>query len=103
MTINSAPVADLWVKIIGMLQQNWASIEPGGEGVCLLSVSDTGEIFDRLPFAFAEDVEDALRRNGFRRFRESTELHGFLSPPDRPYSEGRHPNGPIYSSGRFWL
>ncbi len=34
---------DLWVKVVEMLQQNWASIEPEGEGVRLYFVTDTSQ------------------------------------------------------------
>ena len=93
---------DLWVKIVGMLQQNWASIEPVHAGVCVYFVSDIGDIFDEIPYENTKTAEAALLRNGFRRFREAPDLQSFLRAPVPPFTKGSHPNGPIYSSGRFW-
>ncbi len=93
---------DVWVKVVGMLQQNWASIEPVNEGVEVYFISDVSKVFDRIKFASATDAEAALMRNGFRRFRDAPDLQGFLRMPIPPFTEGSHPNGPIYSSGRFW-
>lgn len=94
--------ADLWVKVIEMLQQNWASIEPAEENVEIFFITDTSQIFDRLTFDSVADAEAALARNGFRRFADAPDLQRFLRAPGPPFTEGTHPNGPIYSSGRFW-
>lgn len=93
---------DLWVKVVEMLQQNWASIEPVNDGVELYFISDASQVFDRIKFASATDAGAALARNGFRRFMDAPDLQGFLSAPMPPFTQGSHPNGPIYSSGRFW-
>jgi hypothetical protein len=93
---------DLWVKVVEMLQQNWASIEPEEDGVRVYFINDTSQVFDRMPFESAADAEAALARNGFRRFRDALDLQRFLRALAPPFREGSHPNGPIYSSGRFW-
>jgi hypothetical protein len=100
------PIAgrDVWVKTIEMLQQNWALIEISDEGTALVHViSDTGGVFDMLRFDGQAPAETALRRNGFRRFASNERLKAMLSPPVPPYVARAHPNGPIYSSGRFWI
>jgi hypothetical protein len=94
---------DLWVKVVEMLQQNWATIEPEPSGgVHVYFVSDTGGIFDKMSFGSKAEAVAGLTRNGFRRFADAPDLQSFLRPPQTPFSLGRHPNGPIYSSGRYW-
>ena len=95
--------ADPWVKVVEMLQQNWASIEPRlAGGVTVWFYGDTSYIFDRMDFASTNEAEDALRRNGFRHFASDPDLQTFLRAPEAPFRVGSHPNGPIYSSGRYW-
>lgn len=102
---NALPIKgdNLWVKVVAMLQQNWASIESDGDRLCVWFINDASEVFDRMPFDSAEAAKVALDRNGFRRFADAPDLQGFLRAPQRPFREGSHPSGPIYSSGRYWL
>lgn len=102
---NNLPIKgdDLWVKIVGMLQQNWASIEPNADGVRLYFISDSSGVFDEINFFTVEEAEAALTKNGFRRFRDAPDLQSFLSLPNPPFRRVCHPNGPIYSSGKFWI
>jgi hypothetical protein len=95
--------ADYWVKVVEMLQQNWALIEEETAGAArVYFVTDTSGVFDEIAFPSARSAHEALAINGFRRFAESTELQSFLRPPAAPFRRTVHPNGPIYSSGRFW-
>ena len=95
--------SDLWVKVVGMLQQNWAVIEPNdATGVSARFITDTGGIFDAMTFASEAEAVAGLTRNGFRRFADAPDLQSFLRAPEPPFRSGTHPNGPIYSSGRFW-
>ena len=95
---------DFWVKVVEMLQQNWALIdETEGGGARIYFVDDGSDVFDRMSFPTLREGEEALRRNGFKPFASDPRLQGFLSPPVAPFHESQHPNGPIYSSGRFWL
>src|SRR5687767_6318765 len=88
---------DFWVKVVEMLQQNWAAIEPDGSGgVSVYFVSDTGGVFDKMAFGSEEEAIAGLTRNGFRRFAESPDLQSFLRAPRPPFAAGQHPNGPIY-------
>ncbi len=94
---------DYWFKVVEMLQQNWALMDhaPSG-GFIVYFVHDRSGVFDRLSFSSPEIAEQALRRNGFSRFSEDESAKDFLIPPEGPFFESPHPNGPIYSSGRLW-
>jgi hypothetical protein len=61
---------DFWVKVVEMLQQNWALIEPGGDQVTVYFLHDLGGVFDEIPYGSLRDAQAALRLNGFRRFDE---------------------------------
>lgn len=95
---------DYWFKIVEFLQQNWALIdeEPGGDGCTVFFFGDTSGVFDRLSFSSRQEAEAALRRNGFRLYDTDERAKDFIAKPEPPFWEGSHPNGPIYSSGRFW-
>jgi hypothetical protein len=95
--------ADFWVKVVEMLQQNWAVIEAEeAEAVRVHFISDTSGVFDEIAFPSASAAREALGHNGFRRFAEDSNLKSFLRPPSAPFRRTAHPNGRIYSSGRFW-
>lgn len=95
---------DFWVKVVEMLQQNWALIEKNPEGgVCVYFIGDTSGVFDELSFQSTDEAVGALQRNGFKLFADDAKLQSFLRPPEPPYHRQPHPNGPIYSSGRFWI
>jgi hypothetical protein len=93
---------DFWVKVVDMLQQNWAVIKPEVGAVRVYFISDASGVFDEIAFPSAEQAADALRRNGFRRYADTLDLQSFLRPPSAPFHRRPHPNGAIYSSGRFW-
>ena len=100
---SSQPDCDLWVKIVGMLQQNWAAVEPtDAAAVRVIFITDTSGVFDEIAFGSEAEAVAGLTRNGFRRFADAPDLQSFLRAPEPPFRPGRHPNGPIYSSGRFW-
>lgn len=94
---------NFWVKVVEFLQQNWALIEEEGNGVRIYFISDTSGVFDQLTFESRAHAENALSRNGFSRFADDPQAKQFLNPPGSPYHHKPHPNGPIYSSGRFWI
>ncbi|MBB5349964.1 hypothetical protein HNR46_000185 [Haloferula luteola] len=93
---------DYWFKVIEMLQQNWALFDPEPEGVVVYFFGDTGGVFDQLRFPSPEEATLALQRNGFRRYADDASASAFLRCPEPPFVRRDHPNGPIYSSGRFW-
>ena len=63
---------------------------------------DTSGVFDKIECSSAHDAEAALIRNGFRRFANDASASDIMTPPAPPFHRQPHPNGPIYSSGRFW-
>ena len=95
---------DYWFKVVDFLQQNWALIDERADcpGCTVFFFGDTSGVFDRLQFAQISEAESALTRNGFRRYVGDPKAQGFIAKPDPPFHEKAHPNGPIYSSGRYW-
>lgn len=96
---------EFWVKVVAMLQQNWAVIEGPSSSAArtVYFLDDFGGVFDRLEFKSEKEAKEALLRNDFVRYPDSEEMAQFLTPPTLgAYRERAHPNGPIYSSGRFW-
>jgi len=94
---------DYWFKVVGMLQQNWALIEnSSADGCRVYFINDIFGVFDELEFANTATAQAALFRNGFSRFKEDKKAQQFLTCPNSPYLRRPHPNGPIYSSGRYW-
>jgi len=63
---------------------------------------DTCGVFDQIAFKDPDAAAAALRRNGFRKFRHDREAQKFIALPEGDFHEQPHPNGLIYSSGRFW-
>lgn len=95
---------DFWFKIVGMLQQNWAVIEPctSGVGYDVIFIQDASGVFDQISFESATTAQHTLVRNGFKQFADDKAAQKLLTPPSPPYMRKKHPNGPIYSSGKFW-
>lgn len=93
---------DYWFKVVEMLQQNWALVDASEGGVVVWFFGDTSGVFDELRFASVAEAEGALRRNGFNRYADDAKAQEFIAVPKLPFRRQPHPNGPIYSSGRFW-
>lgn len=94
---------DYWFKIVEFLQQNWALIdEAAGGGCTVFFFGDTAGVFDRLQFPSVTGAESALLRSGFRRYDTDPKAREFIAKPEPPFREGSHPNGAIYSLGRYW-
>lgn len=95
---------DYWFKIVEMLQQNWALLEPnkGKSGFILYFISDASGVFDQMEFENPAEAERQLRLNGFSKYAEDKQAQGFISPPPPPFHKSNHPNGEIYSSGKYW-
>jgi hypothetical protein len=94
---------DFWVKVVEMLQQNWALIEPEGSKVTIYFLHDLGGVFDEIPYESLPEAQTALCINGFRRYDADPSFSKIFAPPKPPFRRGKHPNGRIYSSGRFWV
>ncbi|MBE7432383.1 MAG: hypothetical protein HS100_00565 [Anaerolineales bacterium] len=93
---------DYWFKVIDMLQQNWALIEAAQTGCIVYFVGDTSGVFDQIEFDNVAEAKRQLRLNGFRRYAEDSKAKDFITPPAPPFHKSSHPNGAIYSSGRYW-
>lgn len=99
--INST---DYWFKVVEMLQQNWALIDrdADSDSCTVFFIHDGSGVFDKINFRSEIEAHIALERNGFARYIADPEAMKFISPPKPPFFKATHPNGPIYSSGRFW-
>ena len=88
--------ADFWVKVVVMLQQNWALIEAEEKGdVRVYFVTDASGVFDEIAFSSASAAREALGRNGFKRFARM--------PIYRPFCTRRQRRSAVdYSPGHFW-
>ena len=95
---------EYWFKVVEMLQQNWALIDKDAESdACtVFFINDASGVFDRLRFSTVKEAMRALQRNGFAGYAKDKEAQEFIAPPLPPYYAAQHPNGPIYSSGRYW-
>lgn len=94
---------DFWFKIVEFLQQNWALIDKlEGESVKVFFIHDASGVFDEINFDSEQVAQSSLIRNGFRRYSEDLKAQDFIRPPQSPFFRAIHPNGPIYSSGRYW-
>lgn len=93
---------DYWFKIVDFLQPNWALTDPADAGCRVWFFGDTSGVFDQLDFPDISAAESALSRNGFSKFADDPKAATFLHKPKPPFVRRAHPNGPIYSSGRFW-
>ncbi len=97
---------EYWVKIVEFLQQNWALIEKKDETskVIVYFISDTSGVFDTLEFESKREAEESLLKNRFKKYLDPNEnFTEFLYPPQPPFEWRDHPNGAIYSSGRYWI
>ena len=92
-----------WFKVVEFLQQNWAVLVEQDDSVLAIFYGDTCGVFDEILFDDAEEAEAALRRNGFQKYLEDSEAQEFIGIPMGEFHERQHPNGQIYSSGRFWI
>jgi uncharacterized protein (DUF1810 family) len=93
----------LWVKVLGMLEQNWCVIEDGtGDAVELVFFDDHGDVFDHLPATNLHAAEAALKANGFSWMREYSSFYQASGVPTLPIPGVRDQNRPVYSSGEYW-
>ena len=87
-----------------MLQQNWALVDKANESTdcTVYFIHDASGVFDRIQFSSVDKAFQELTKNGFKRFSEDTQAQNIIASPQPPFYEAQHPNGPIYSSGRYW-
>jgi hypothetical protein len=60
---------DYWFKVVEMLQQNWALIEPSASRVTVF-IHDAGGVFDEISCVSADAAASAMRLNRFRRYAD---------------------------------
>ena len=92
---------DHWFKIVEFLQQNWALVYPHEREAIACSSEIPRASSIRLSSRRLRAVR-GLTRNGFRRVADDPKAQTLLLPPEPMFTHWAHPNGPIYSSGRFW-
>ena len=93
---------DMWVKLLENMQQNWALIELSETGTKIYFINDHSGVFDEINCESVDDAIEKLSRNDFFRYTDKPDIQLMHPPPSPPYHVGKHPNGRIYSSGRYW-
>jgi hypothetical protein len=110
---------DWWVKVLGMLQHNWALIETHKDSVTVYFFHDEGitrgflkgytlkqlrnrcAIIDSLEFKYIDEAKIALTRNSFDRLRENPGSWDGLQPHGNFYDARSGEEG-IYSKSGYW-
>ena len=95
---------NIWVKVTGMLQQNWAFIDANQTPIVIYFFDDNKMIFDQLEFESNDVAISGLRWNGFSNAWENKELfqNRFIyEEMTKIYKKGRSHHKP-YSSGKYW-
>ena len=111
---------DWWVKVLGMLQHNWALIDKSNEGFTTYFFHDEGvskrlprhftlrqirnrcAIIDSLEFRTLDEALRALRRNGFEKLKENPGPWDEYQPVGNFY-DARETEDRIYSKAGYWL
>ena len=94
----------LWVKVLGMLEQNWCLIEPGpSDAVDLVFFDDHGDVFDWISLPNLLSAQHALLLNGFEWMWLRPSFYRVSGMPRLPSSGARIRGRPVYSSGEYWL
>jgi len=94
---------DYWRKALENQQSNWALIDddPESGSATVYFLHELSGVFDRLHFQSRPEAELELHYNNFYRVADEPNEAWVTGPPP-PFFEDEHPNGPIYSSGRYW-
>ena len=115
----------LWVKVLGMLQHNWAvyvsrseleqhdaslawlidaelrsTLVESGQAGHALFFDDHGALFDLLAFDSMSTASEALRFNGFDAVAERPSFLHASGWPRLPIRKGQSRS--VYSSGEYW-
>ena len=101
--IDKPNIDDWYVKLVEMLQQNWAIIKLG-ETTQIIFVNDPGDVFDIIEVKDQETAHDKLMQNGFDKFSSPSwkrPLDEILTPPFKVVDTGERRK--IYSSGKYWI
>ena len=111
---------DWWVKVLEMLQHNWALIEERNGKFTVYFFHDLGAtkgllkefkysqlrnrgaVVDSLEFDSLEDAQKALRRNDFERLEENPGPWNGYQPHGNFY-DARNGEEGIYSKAGYWI
>jgi hypothetical protein len=111
---------DWWVKVLEMLQHNWALIEERNgkftvyffhdegttkcfpKGYTLSQIRNRCAVVDSLEFDSLEGAQDALRRNHFERLEENPGSWDGCQPHGNFYDARGSEEG-IYSKAGYWI
>ena len=94
----------LWVKVVGMLCQNWCLLQPTPNGtVDLVFFDNRGDVFDWRSADDFESAQVSMRENGFMWMWETPSFYSVAGMPDMPKTDERQRERPIYSSGEYWV
>ena len=94
-------VKDVWAKVTGMLQQNWAYIEKYENHSIIYFFDDHKCIFDRLEYGSYDLAIEGLKRNGFRHASQLGDFVKVLNSELSFSMMSMHRN--VYSSGDYWI
>lgn len=93
----------LWVKVLGMLQQNWCLLEQNPSGsLDLVFFDDLGRVFDWISAPDLLAAQAVLRANRFKWMWESSSFYSAAGVPSLPEPGVRERSRPVYSSGEYW-
>jgi len=111
---------DWWVKVLGMLQHNWALIDGSNgsftayffhdegfakgipRGFTLIQVRNRCAVIDSLEFRTLDEAKEALRRNGFERLEDNPGPWDGYQPYGNFY-DARDIEDGIYSKAGYWI
>jgi len=111
---------DWWIKVLGMLQHNWALIDDGPDSGATVYFFHDGEvgmgcygysraqlkgryaIVDSLDFESVQLAKEALARNGFRLHGDDERLGSDVKPCGNFYDVRGFEEG-VYSSQGHWI
>lgn len=104
-----APQGQLWFKVTGMLNQNWAMVVRARTaqsltetGATLLFFDDHGAVFDELGCPNTAQGEHALAFNGFTPLNDQPGFRAVAGLPRLPLTRQDREKRPVYSSGEYW-
>lgn len=94
-----------WIKIVGMLQQNWAVIRRTRRAETeIIFFNDFSVVFDKILTRSPVQAEIDLRRNKFLPYDDpKMRFDELVDKPGPPFRMGSASRRPIYSSGEYWL
>ena len=102
--LGEQKLKNIWVKVTGMLQQNWAFIDADQTPIVVYFFNDNKMIFDQLEFGSNDIAISGLRWNGFSNAWENKWLfqtYFIYGQMTKIYKKGSSFHKP-YSSGKYW-